>query len=58
MQNLESAVNEYLRREAEAMKTPQGANHAELIEQVAVESGIQTDVLTDAVLDATVAGAS
>lgn len=56
MRTLDEAVSEYLRREAEAMKTPQGADHAELIEQVAVESGIQTDVLTEAVLDATVAG--
>lgn len=58
MQNLESAVKEYLRREAAAMKTMRGADHAELIERVAAETGIQTDVLTEAVLDATVAGAS
>ncbi|MGB1214758.1 MAG: hypothetical protein ACPG4X_15440 [Pikeienuella sp.] len=53
MTDLDAAVNEYLRREAAAMKTPQCAHHAELIEQVAVETGIETDVLTEAVLDAT-----
>lgn len=58
MPDLDAAVNEYLRREAAAMKTPQGAHHAELIEQVAVETGIETDVLTEAVLDATFAGAN
>lgn len=58
MPDLNDAVQEYLQREAEAMKTPQGADHAELIEQVAVETGIETDVLTEAVLDATFAGAN
>jgi hypothetical protein len=56
MQSLDDAVQEYLKREAKAMKAQEGAKHAELIEQVAAETGIEADVLTEAVLDATFAG--
>ena len=58
MQALADAVDVYFKREAEAMTTPQGADHSELIEQVAVETGIETDVLTEAILDASVMGAN
>lgn len=54
---LEQAATEYFRREAEAMKRPEGADHAELLETVAVEFGVDAAVLTDAVLDQTLVGA-
>lgn len=55
---IQSAVATYMQREAAAMKTPQGADHAEIIEQVAAELGVETDILTEAILDATFAGAN
>ena len=54
---IEQAVAEYLRREEAAMKTPQGADHAEIIEAVSAETGIETDVQTEAVLDHSIFGA-
>ena len=56
--NLEPALSEYFRREAAAMETPRGADVAELLEQVAAEHGVETDVLTEAMLDASIAGAN
>lgn len=50
---LNKAVAEYLQREAKAMKTPQGADHAELLETTAAEFGVDTAALTEAALDAT-----
>lgn len=50
---LSSAVAEYMAREGAAMRTPEGADHRALMEAVAAEFGIQEDILTEAVLDAT-----
>ena len=51
------AVAVYIEREKAAMKTPQGADHDAIIEQVAAEFGISSRTLADAVLDATAARA-
>ena len=53
---LAEAVAIYLRRESKAMATMEGADHVALIEQVARESDYETDVLTEAILDSTIAG--
>jgi hypothetical protein len=59
MQNLESAVAAYFQREKEANKPGgKGADVAEILEQVAVEYGVETDALTEAMLDASAMGAS
>lgn len=57
MNNLKAAVSAYFQREAEANAKPQGADVAEILEQVAVEFGVETDVLTEAMLDANSVGA-
>jgi len=56
MSSLEQALNAYFEREAKANATPQGADVAELLEQTAADFGVQTDVLTEAMLDASVVG--
>lgn len=57
MNNLKAAVAEVFRREAAANAKPQGADIAEIIEQVAVEYGVEPDVLTEDVLAANSVGA-
>lgn len=49
--NLTAAVTEFFRREAEDMRKPHGADHAELFEVVAHEFGVDTAALTEKVLD-------
>ncbi|WP_282091311.1 hypothetical protein [Epibacterium ulvae] len=51
---MQEAVQEYLRREEAAMKTPQGADHDELIETVAAEYGEESAALADEVLRSTI----
>ncbi len=58
MPDLDEAVNLYFQREAAAMQTPQGADHKAILEKVASETGIETDVLTEAVISASFAGAN
>ncbi len=55
--NLKSAVQEYLRREAEANRQMRGADHQRILAEVADKYGLEIDVLTEAVLDASFAGA-
>ncbi len=55
---IQTAVEIYIRREEAAMRTPQGADHKAILRQVASESGIETDVLTEAVITTTIAGAN
>lgn len=58
MDNLKAAVSAYFQREAEANKPGgKGADVAAILEQVAVEYGVETDVLTEAMLDANSVGA-
>lgn len=57
MTDLKDAVAKYMAREKAAMETIEGADIAELIEQVAQEEDLDTAVLTEAILDATLLGA-
>lgn len=50
-----AAVAEYFRREKAAMATPQGADHAEIVEQVAHKFGVTTDELSRKIIDQTIA---
>ena len=47
---LNKALEEYLRREKEDMKTMRGADHAAIIEEVAHQNGVTVAELTDEVL--------
>jgi hypothetical protein len=59
MSNLKAAVSAYFQREAKANKPGgKGADVAEILEQVAVEYSVETDVLTEAMLDASAMGVS
>ena len=52
--NIKPAVDEILRREKAANRRPEGADHAEIIETVAQEYELDTDVLSKAFIDETV----
>lgn len=56
MSKIDKALSAFFEREAIAMAKPQGANHAELLEQIASEFELETDVLTEAMLDASIMG--
>ncbi len=58
LENMPKAVDEYLAREEAAMKSPQGANHAALFEEVGKAYGIDPDDLSNAVLERTILGAN
>lgn len=58
MTDLDAAVSAYFQREKEANKPGgKGADVAKILEQVAAEFGVETDILTEAMLDASTAGA-
>lgn len=58
MMTLPAAVTEYLRLEAEANAAMRGADHRQIIDEVAKKHGLETDVLTEAVLDHSFMGAN
>jgi len=58
LENMPKAVGEYLAREEAAIKSPQGANHSALIEEVGKAYGIDPDDLSNAVLERTILGAN
>ena len=53
---MKDAIAEFLRREAEANKTPPGADFEAILQAVAAEYAVTRDDLGLAILDATVSG--
>jgi len=53
---MKDAIAEFLRREAEANRTPQGADCEVILRTVAAEYAVPRADLRRAILDATVAG--
>lgn len=58
MTDLTAAVAEYMHREKEANAKKRGADHQRILAEVAKESGVDSAVLIEAVLDHSFSGAN